>query len=179
MFEKCNLNLTYLSPKNGLSTDADFETGIAKIQSRNERTMTQAEKHACLAFRKDANLGDESDLTVDSDEEDFFLREFEKFKRQKTQESSHQSDYINCNFIVGSAAVVESLWSMYDAFNSKRRRGMSPITVEMILFLKKNKDLWGIEDVARANQSRLKADKSERVERKIAEHEEFMDYVDL
>ncbi len=56
---------------------------------------------------------------------------------------------------------------------------MSPITVEMILFLKKNKDLWGIEDVARANQSRLKADKSKRVERKIAEHEEFMDYVDL
>jgi hypothetical protein len=179
LFEKCNLNLTYLSPKNGLSTDADFETGIAKIQSGSERTMTQAEKRACKAFRKDANLGDESDLTVDSDEEDFFLREFEKTKRQKTQESSRQSDYINCNFIVGSAAVVESLWSMYDAFNSKRRRGMSPITVEMILFLKKNKDLWGIEDVARANQDRMKADKSERVERKIAEHEEFMNYVNL
>ncbi len=74
---------------------------------------------------------------------------------------------------------MESLWSMYDAFNSKRHRGMSQITVEMILFLKKNKDLWGIEDVAKANQSRLKADKSERVERKIVEHEEFMDYVDL
>ncbi len=49
----------------------------------------------------------------------------------------------------------------------------------MILFLKKNKDLWGIEDVARDNQNRLKADKSERVERKFAEHEEFMDYVNL
>jgi hypothetical protein len=49
----------------------------------------------------------------------------------------------------------------------------------MILFLEKNKDLWGIEDVVRANQSSLKADKSQRVERKIAEHEEFMDYVNL
>jgi hypothetical protein len=68
---------------------------------------------------------------------------------------------------------------MYNSFDSKRRRDMSPITVEMILFLKKNKDLWGIEDVARANQSRLKDDKSERVERKIAEHDEFMDYVNL
>ena len=74
---------------------------------------------------------------------------------------------------------MESLWSMYNAFDSNRRRGMSPITVEMILFLKKNKDLWGIEDVARANQDRMKADKSERVERKIAEHEEFMNYVNL
>ncbi len=51
---------------------------------------------------------------------------------------------------------------------------MSPITVEMILFLKKNKDLCGIKNIARANQSWLKADRSERVERKIAEHEEFM-----
>ncbi len=56
---------------------------------------------------------------------------------------------------------------------------MSPITVEMILFLKKNKDLWGIDDSARANQSRLKAGRSERVEKKIAEHEEFMRVNDL
>ncbi len=109
LFEKCNLDLTYLSPKNGLSTDADFETGIAKIQSDSEQTMMQAEKRACKAFQKDANLGDESDLMVDSDEEDFFLREFEKAKRQETKKSSSQSDYINCNFIIGSAAVVESL----------------------------------------------------------------------
>ena len=102
-----------------------------------------------------------------------------KLKNKKTKESSGQSDYIDCNFITGSAAAVESLWSMYDAFNSKRRRGMSPIMVEMILFLKKNRDLWGIDDVARANQSRLKADRSERVEKKIAEHEEFMRDDDL
>jgi hypothetical protein len=63
---------------------------------------------------------------------------------------------------------------MYDAFNSMRRCGMSPITVEMILFLKKDRDLWGIDNIARANQSRLKADRSERVEKKIAEYEEFM-----
>ncbi len=175
LFGKCNLNVKYLSLKNGLSTNPDFEMGIAKLQSGSEQTMSQAEKHACKALLKDANRGsdDESDLTVDSGEEDFFLREFETAKKQNTKESSGQSDYIDCNFINGSAAVVESLWSMYDAFNSKRRHGMSPITVEMILFLKKNKDLWGIEDVARANQSRLKADRSERVEKKIAEHEEF------
>ena len=141
MFEKCNLNLTYLAPKNGLSTDPDFETGIAKIQSGNERTMTQAEKRACMA---NLNMGNDSDMTVDSDEEDFFLREFEKAKKQKTKDSSGESDYINCTFITGSAAVVECLWSMYDAFNSKRRRGMSPITVEMILFLKKNKIYGGL-----------------------------------
>ncbi len=75
MFEKCNLGLKYLSPKNGLSTDPDFETGIAKIQSGSEQTIMQAEKRACRALQKDANLesDDELDLTVDSGGEDFFL----------------------------------------------------------------------------------------------------------
>jgi hypothetical protein len=181
LFEKCNLGLKHLSPKNGLSTNPDFETGIAKIQSGSEQTMMQAEKRACRAFQKDANLESdyESDLPVDSSGEDFFLREFEKAKKQKTKESSGQSDFIDCNFITGSAAVVESCWSMYDTFNSKRRHGMSPIMVEMILFLKKNRDLWGIDDIARANQSKFKADRSEGVEKKIAEHEEFMRDDDL
>ena len=179
MFEKCNLQLNYLSPKNELSTDPDFETGIAKTQSGSEQTMTPAEKHAGKSFQKDANQGYESDLSVDSGKEEFFLREFERAKRQKTKESSGQSDYIDCKFITGSAAVVESLWSMYDAFNCKRRSGMSPIMVEMILFPKKNKDLWGIEDVARANQNRLKDNRNERVHKKIAEHEELMRYLDL
>jgi hypothetical protein len=49
----------------------------------------------------------------------------------------------------------------------------------MILFLEKNKDLWGIEDVARANQNRLKDNRNERVHKKIAEHEELMRYLDL
>jgi hypothetical protein len=37
LFEKCNLGLKYLSSKNGLSTNPDFETGIAKIQSGSEQ----------------------------------------------------------------------------------------------------------------------------------------------
>ena len=98
---------------------------------------------------------------------DYFLEEFERAKKQKTKEAIGQSDYINCKFVTRSAAVVESLWSMYDAFNTKRRRGMSPITVEMILYLKKNKDLWGVKDIAKANQNRLKTGRSERLQKKI------------
>ena len=63
---------------------------------------------------------------------------------------------------------------MYDALNTKRRHGMSPITVEMILYLKKNNDLWGVNDIAKANQNRLKTGRSERLQKKIAEHEEYM-----
>jgi len=44
----------------------------------------------------------------------------------------------------------------------------------LLLFLKKNKDLWGIDDVAKANRSRLETGRSKRVQKKIAEHEEYM-----
>ena len=58
------------------------------------------------------------------------------------------SKYIDCGFIKGSAAIVESLWSEEDCLlGNKRRHGMSPVTNECILFLKKNKDLWSITDV--------------------------------
>jgi len=142
--------------------------------------MSPAEKRACKDYRIDSipDSDYETEDMVDSSEGDYFLEEFERAKKQKTKEVSGQSDYINCNFVIGSAAIVESLWSMYVALITKRRRGMSPITAEMILYLKKNKDLWGVEDIAKANQNRLKTGKSERLQKKIAEHEEYMrDYV--
>ena len=173
-FEKCGLVVKYLSTDNGLSTMPAFETGVAKIQAGiiEESKMTAAEKNACKPLLRDQTV--ESDSSSESESENF-LKEFEKSKKRKERESSgHMSSYINCDFILGSAAVVESLWSEFDAFNTKRRSGTSPIVNEMILFLKKNKDLWGIEDVHRANQNRLSRNRSERVERRMAEHEEFL-----
>ena len=70
--------------------------------------------------------------------------------------------------------MVENLWSVFDAFNDKRRRGISPITNEMILFLKDNTDLWGIEYIHKANENKKANTKNERVEKKMAKSEEFM-----
>ena len=102
------------------------------------------------------------------------LKQYEKTKKRKERIFLEHSDHINCNFVMGSAAVVETLWSVFDAFNTKRRRGTSPITNEMILFLKENKDLWGVEDAHHANLNRLSANKNLRVEKKMAEHTEMM-----
>ena len=96
--------------------------------------MTPAEKAACKRFK--INATDESESDSVSDHE-CFLKQYEKTKKRKERSFLEQSDYINCNFVMGSsAAVVESLWSVFDAFNTKmRRRGSSsPILNEMILF---------------------------------------------
>jgi hypothetical protein len=49
-FEKCKLELKYLSSRNNLSTNPDFETGMEKSQGGSEQAMTQAEKHGWHAF---------------------------------------------------------------------------------------------------------------------------------
>jgi hypothetical protein len=89
-FEKFKMKLKHLSLRNNLSTDPDFETGIAHIQGCSEQTMTQTEKRACRPFRKEANskCSDNSDCG----KEDFFLKEFEKAKMQKTMEAISKSD---------------------------------------------------------------------------------------
>ena len=104
--------------------------------------MTMAERNACKPFRWDDVADSDSDW---ESEDEGFLTQFEKSKKRKEREYLGHSDYINCEFVLGNGAVVESLWSVFESFNDKRRRGSSPITNEMILFLRDNKDLWGIE----------------------------------
>jgi hypothetical protein len=81
--EPCLRNVSwYLSQRNNLSADSNFEAGIAKIQGGSEQMMTQAAKGVCKPFRKEENSKC-SDDDPDSDKEDFFLKEFEKSKNKK------------------------------------------------------------------------------------------------
>ena len=61
------------------------------------------------------------------------------------------SKCISCNFMMGSAAVVEQLWSKAGCVHNSRRLGMSPMVFEMIMFLKEIDDLWKISDVVAAD----------------------------
>ena len=50
--------------------------------------------------------------------------------------------YINCDFILGSAAEIERVWSTAGLIMTSRRKGTSPLTLEALLFLEYNKDYW-------------------------------------
>ena len=62
------------------------------------------------------------------------------------------SDYVNTDHLLASAAIVECLWSKFDALIPQRREEMSPLLTEAILFLKENidLDLWSIADIRNA-----------------------------
>ena len=50
---------------------------------------------------------------------------------------------------MGSTAIVEQLWSKAGYVFTERRAGLSPLVLEMIIFLKENDDLWSIVDVVK------------------------------
>jgi hypothetical protein len=75
---------------------------------------------------------------------------------------------------MGLAASLETLWSKADTpLIGKRHKSISPIAFEMILFMRKNKDLWGMDEGAiQANKIRLKVDKESRAEKKMDKAEQ-------
>ena len=54
-------------------------------------------------------------------------------------------DYINCDFIQGTAVENEGIWSMATKILCNNRAGMTPVWFETILFLKYNRDVWATD----------------------------------
>ena len=139
-----------------------IQTGIEA-----EKKMTRREKDACKCLLKDPNAEDDDE---GSGANMSFAQTFHYERKRKAVEIEAESRYIDTRFITGAAAIVESLWSEQDALQSgKRRSGMTPLTIECILFLKKNHDLWSIKDVNQANEDRKMHKRDERHEKKQKE----------
>ena len=166
--------------------------GVDKIQNGLERTLTNQERTACHYLLKEnhpffqkkaaataVEVDDEDDeeptvmslLTPAEAEFDMGAILDEAVQDLEDHIRERDSEFINCDFLLGSAAVVECLWSKLDALIPQRRSGMSPIMVEAILYLKENRELWSIEDVKEALR-RVKAnEKSERTKKKMQAHQ--------
>ena len=170
--EHCNLDTKRIQIDNGLTTNVAFFSGVIKIQNglSFEAEMTYQEKRACKdLLLDDLEADEEGDVSKLS-----FQQRAEMDQKRKITEISGMSKYIDCGFIKGSAAIVESLWSEEDCLlGNKRRHGMSPVTNECILFLKKNKDLWSITDVNQANENRKANNRDARLQKKMAIDAEF------
>jgi hypothetical protein len=69
--------------------------------------------------------------------------QIEEIQNQQAQSSVlDPCPYVNCNFIFGSAAKVERLWSMGKQILRYDRSSMTPLVFETMLFLKVNRHYW-------------------------------------
>ena len=65
------------------------------------------------------------------------------------QAKKQSRNYIDVSFISPTSNVVERLFSLAKLVFSNVRRSLLPRNLEMILFLKTNRDLWDLELVAK------------------------------
>ena len=175
-FYGCQLGDNYfkLCHTNRKIHSCKFESGVIKIQRcQNDDVplhLTREEKSAVkhlLKSRVDGNGG--GDLGDELEDEPETLDEVEQArKRRRTQEiigNTVADDYINLDFILGSAAEVERLWSISSYILLNNRLSISPVMFEALAYLKVNKELWNETDVIEAMSRR----QSERVLQAINE----------
>jgi hypothetical protein len=73
-----------------------------------------------------------------------------KEKKRASKTPANHGSYHNCDFILGSVAEVERLWSLARHVLTDTRVSTQVVNVEALLYLKINAALWDISDVVSA-----------------------------
>lgn len=155
----CDLEMKYISDNAEIIENANFERGVVKIQRNEAALLTDAEKEAVKGLRRvppavaadaaaAAGMMDDPDPIVLSSPTK--LASAMDRKREREQATAGQDAYINCDYITGSVAEVERLWSLARHILTYERMSTKPINVEALLFLKANKRFWDEVTVQKA-----------------------------
>ena len=162
---------TYILRNSAKLPDPHFVSGIIKIQNNQLLHLTPEEKTACERVRNQGHEEEEGDNT---DIESLARRLKIRMKKRKAGvlESSRLSPYINVNFICGSAAEVERLWSIAKYILSNTRSRLTPNLFQALMFLKINQEYWDCRSVQQAYTEARKQAQSERVKKMMEEDEE-------
>ena len=145
----------YLAPDADIVACPDFESGLVKIMRGD--SLSVAEANACRLLKKKATPTMEDVDNDDGDEEalttmEKLERHRNKHKKQKIQHSSAANQaYIDVfKLISPTSNSCERLFSEAKYILVPHRRGMSPVTFEALLYLKKNTKHWDVTTVAKA-----------------------------
>lgn len=142
----------------------NFLTGVQKIQKGEWRDMTEDEKVACASLLK-VKSGTHDVTTIPRSPIPMASRIKQRQQDLRGNKEQASGPYVNCNFIFGSAAQVEWLWSLAKYILTDQRQRMTPLLFESLLFLKVNRRFW---DGALVIQAIAMA-KSKRVQEKLDE----------
>ena len=84
-------------------------------------------------------------------------------------------NYGNVDFVKGSVAEVERLWSVADRYVDGSRNSTSPLLMEAMIFLKFNKDFWDEKTIVDAYKIACDDDLSNRIQELVLEDDFFHD----
>ena len=124
---QCTLKKVYIGADSAKLPNKSFEGGVVKIQNGDIANMTVFEKNACASLQLNANVVG----NMENDQPITYKERWEKFKNKSLYDGT---DYGCVDFILGSAAVVERLWSIADGLIDDVCITTSPILMETLLY---------------------------------------------
>ena len=162
-----------------LSPHWNFESAVCKIQSGRESELTFEERQTVRrALKKKSTSEDSYDDSVGGSgaglgSPSLFAEVIQKEQQTQTSDVVEDtSDCVNLDFVVGSAAEIERVWSMANFILVKERNSMSPIMFEALIFLKFNFSYWDDALILKAYSKALNKQRSERLEKRLEELQE-------
>ena len=154
-------------------TNDDFLNGVTKLQRNKKVDLSDEEK---LALRPLLRPRAPTANPVQSDEEE---GDGDFFAAMGRINQAPVEEYIDTSFIIPSAVEVERLWSIAGNVLTSNRNKMLPTLMQVIIFLKVNRDMWDEDTVhqsiinskntERENRSRRTVALEERVDQEEAE----------
>ena len=134
----------YIAPDSNKISNPSFYSGVIKIQ--NGRQHLTAEERAAVKCL----LVERADHAATASAKKLSVAEKLAARKAKKQKVSMLTEYANSDFIIGSAAEAERLWSEARHILTAIRSSMAPATFEAIMLLKKNPKFWDGKLMARA-----------------------------
>ncbi|ETN20376.1 hypothetical protein PPTG_03398 [Phytophthora nicotianae INRA-310] len=130
-------DLNLLDARDLLDGLLEFESAVIKVLGGRAKLLSRAEKAALKPFeRKTAEAADVTEKTAKVGFADRIL------KRRKVQED--KSAYSQLNAIPPTSNAAERLFSMARMVLRYERNRLSPLMLEMLLFLKLNSKYWDV-----------------------------------
>jgi len=127
-----NIAIAYLDLSNSVFSNAHFSSGVCKLQRNKSHELTPREKEEVKNLRTSSPVR----VAVEAVESERNLRT--ALKKRKTEETE---TYIDCDFILATAVDVKRLWSLAKNLLTDKRRRMATVMIQVILFLKENRNL--------------------------------------
>jgi hypothetical protein len=142
----CKLEDKWIGRDSAKLASPHFHNGIIKLQSKMTGALTEEEKEAVARLKTSSST---TSTTSSDDSPGRFDMANRLAKRQKTA-ASVTDGYANADFVLGSCAEIERVWSSAERILRKTRYSLTPIYFETILLLKYNRKFWDMELVSKA-----------------------------
>jgi hypothetical protein len=110
----CRLGITYIGKDSDKLVCKDFHNGFVKVQTAALMLLTPREEAAVRCLRKDGRVDGEQVSKVASPVPPKTVKiayKEQMEKKRKEREEDKYGEYRKCDFILGSAAEIERVWS--------------------------------------------------------------------